>query len=295
MSFILQECKFDKAKKLYPIARVKTKEKLQYLYYIQDKLDKIDDKFLEGLSQEDKDTINQAIQDKEEPEDERVQKIYYDVLHKMKHKKKRFVAPKGKKLEVLPNYNIIEKLYIAGQSGSGKSYFASNWIKNYLQHYPNNEFFLLSAVEEDEILDRLEPVRVDLDNLLQDPIDVKEEMVDSVVLIDDCASITNVNIRKYVINLVNQIAQLGRHYKTTLLNVVHNILDHHNSKTILVEATSVVIFCKNNNKQNIDYLERYCNFDKEQITKVLNVPSRWICISKMYPNIILHERGAYIP
>lgn len=295
MSFILSEDKYDKTRKIYPIARVKTKAKQKYLYYIEDKVNKVDDKFLEGLSQNDKDIIIQSVQDLEEPEDERVQKIYYDILHKMKHKRKRFVVPKGKKLEVLPNYNIIEKLYIAGQSGSGKSYFASKWIKNYLQHYPKNEFYVLSAVDEDEVLDRLSPCRVDLDALLEDPIDVKDEMENSVVLIDDCASITNVYIRKYVINLVNQIAQLGRHYNTTLLNVVHNILDGHTSKSILVEATSVVIYCRNNNKQNINYMERYCNFDKEQITKVINLPSRWVCISKMYPNIILHERGAYIP
>ena len=295
MSFILQECKYDKAKNLYPIARVKTKEKARYLYYIEDKLDKIDEKFLEGLSDNDKVLISKAIKDKEEPDDERLERIYYDVLNKIKHQKKRFVVPRGKRLEVLPNYNMIEKLYIAGQSGSGKSYFASNWIKNYLDHYPENQFALLSAVEQDDILDRLEPERIDLDELLENNIDIASELPNSVVLIDDCASITNVYIRKYVVNLVNQIAQLGRHYNISLLNIVHNILDHYNSKTILVEATSVIIFCRNNNKQNIDYMERYCNFSKEAIKKILNLPSRWVCISKMYPNIILHERGAYVP
>ena len=213
----------------------------------------------------------------------------------MKKETKKFISPRGTRLEVLPDYNIIQKLYIAGQSGAGKSTFASNWIRNYLKHYKENNFYVLSCVSRDDIIDELEPCRIELDDsLLEEPIDISTEMNNSVVLIDDCACITDVSVRKYVINLVNSIAQTGRHYKTTLVNIVHNILDHHNSKTILLEATSVIIFIKNNNKQNIDYLERYCNFTKEQITKVLNLPSRWVCLNRTSPNIVIYERGAYV-
>lgn len=295
MSFILSEEKYDKAKKLYPIARLKTKSKLKYIYYIEDKIPKIDEKFLQGLSHSDKEIIQQCIENNEEPDDDRLEKIYYEILDKMKHKKKRYVVPKGKTLEVLPDFNRIQKIYISAQSGAGKSTWASNWIRRYLEHYKDNEFYVLSCVDEDDVIDKLHPVRVDLDNVLSDPIDVQNELQDSVVLIDDCACITDIQTRKYVINLLNSIAQIGRHARCTLLNIVHNTLDRHNSKTILTEATSVVIFCRaGSNKQNIDYMERYCNFDKDLIKKILNLPSRFVCITRTYPNMIIHERGIFV-
>jgi len=296
MSFILSEDKYDKIKKIYPIARLKTKAPLKYLYYIEDKIQKIDDKLLVGLSDDDKQKIIQFIEDEEEPEDYRLEKIYYDILDKIKNTRKRYIASKGKRIEILPDFNRIEKLYIAANSGAGKSTFSSNWIRRYLEHYKDNEFVVLSCVDTDEVIDKLKPLRVNLNNLLSDPIDLESELSNTVVLIDDVACITNVYIRKYVINLLNSIAQTGRHFKTTLLNVVHNILDNHNSKTILTEATSVVIFCRSgSNKQNISYMERYCNFSRDQITKILNINSRWICIKRTFPNLIIHERGAYIP
>ena len=295
MSFILSEEKYDKIKKIYPIARLKTKIPLKYLYYIEDRVQKIDDKFLLGLSEDDKEIISRSIESQDEPENERLEKIYYDVLNKIKNTRKRYITPQGKRLELLPDFNRIEKLYIAAPSGAGKSTFASNWIRRYLEFYKDNEFIVLSCVDSDIVIDKLQPLRVNLNNVLSDPIDIENEMSNSIVLIDDCSCITNVHIRKYVINLLNSIAQTGRHYKITLVNVVHNLLDFHNSKTILTEATSVVIFCKSgSNKQNISYMERYCNFTKEQITKILNLPSRWVSIKRTFPNLIIHERGAYL-
>ena len=46
-------------------------------------------------------------------------------------------------------------LFIAGESGSGKSYFVAQYAKNYHKMFPKNEVFLISYLDRDPTLDDL--------------------------------------------------------------------------------------------------------------------------------------------
>ena len=301
MSFKLKNSKFDKTKNRYPIARViGGKDDKKYLYFYQDKKLHIDDlkpEFLASLnlSQEDKNLLNTALQEKLEPEEDRLDAIYYKILEEFGKKKERFILRGGGKLQVLPDFSRIEKLYICGISGSGKSTFSARWIKEYLRKYRTNEFYILSSIDEDEVLDKnLDPIRVDVDNLEDNPLDF-EEINNSIVLFDDCATISSAKTRKMCLGLLDHLLECGRHFNTTVINTSHVIMDYRNSRKILNEATSVVIFPKaGSNVQNINYMTNYCGFNTVQINKILNLPSRWVLIRRTFPQMIIHEKGSYL-
>jgi len=299
MSFILSTEKQRGNK--YPICKLRTRETNKYIYYVEDR--KINEDLVRDLineyypliKDEEKKIVLDSVLNQTEPTDLKLEKIYYNILEKLKHRQARYIVPKGKKIQVLPDYSRIEKLYVCGVSGAGKSTFCSEWIKEYLKHYKDNEFYLLSGVDEDKPLDALEPIRVEIPNLLTDPLSLPDELQNSVVMFDDTATLSNPQLRKVCINLLEDCIETGRHYNITTLNTSHMCLDYRNSRKILNEATGVCLFCKaGSNIQNKKYMELYGGLDKDQITKILNLPSRWVYIKRTPPQMVVYEKGCYL-
>ena len=189
--------------------------------------------------------------------------------------------------------DYTEKLYICGVSGAGKSTYCSMFIKKYLKIYPENEFFLISNVENDYILDKLNPIRIDIKNLEEEI--TTEEIKNSIVLFDDIDTITNKNTRNYIYNLLDNLIQCGRHYNITIIFTSHIIMNYKKTRNILLENTATTLFINNgNNIQNIKYLKNYCGFINSQITKILNLNSRWITIYKTNPQYVIGEKQIYL-
>jgi hypothetical protein len=202
---------------------------------------------------------------------------------------------KNEEFEAIPRTDIIQKMYIVGPSGSGKSTYASKFIKKYLKQNKDNEFFLLSRVFEDDVLDKLDPFRIEInESLVNDPIE-PEDVSEALVLFDDCALVKDKQLRNSVLNLQDSIAELGRHYKTTLVVVAHQLLDWKNSRVIINEASDVVIFPRGGSVQPYkQFLERYMGLSKKQIAEILKLKSRAIHVMKSYPNMILYNKGAFL-
>ncbi len=187
-----------------------------------------------------------------------------------------------------------ECLYITGPSGSGKSTYASEYIKQYKKAFPNNDFILLSRKPEDPVLDQLKPIRIKIDeSLLDDPIDFKE-LENSCVLFDDIDTISNIKLRDYVQHLRDDILEVGRSSRITCICTSHLACNYKQTRTLLNEATSLVIFPRSGSSyQYKRMLKVYCGLDKKQVQKILNLPSRWVCLHKSYPNYVLYALGAY--
>ena len=76
--------------------------------------------------------------------------------------------------------------YVAGQSGSGKSYFARGICENYKKLYPDREIYLISKLQEDSTLDSMKvgkPKRISLQSLVDDPPEL-DEFKDCMVVFD---------------------------------------------------------------------------------------------------------------
>lgn len=87
--------------------------------------------------------------------------------------------PDDSTFQPIPNADPKSRdvFYVAGQSGSGKSYFARGIAENYKKLYPDREIYLISKLQEDETLDKMKigkPKRISLQSLVDDPPNLDE-------------------------------------------------------------------------------------------------------------------------
>jgi uridine kinase len=285
----------------YPIAKVRGgADDGKYLYLnkhrasLSDipktKLNKLD------LTETDKAELNDALKSGLEPDDENLTKIFYSFIDYIKEKNCKFTLRTGGKLEPLPNKKVVEKVLISGISGSGKSTFAAQYIRNYLKQHRGNGFYIISSVDEDDVLDKLEPERLDYNQIAEDGIDMSE-LEDSIVLYDDIGTIQPKSVRKVIEGTRDHLLETGRHSRTSVINVSHLITNHHESRRILNEAQSVVLFPRSNARAIRKYLSEYQQFDKDLISRCLNLKSRWFMIksvpSGVHVPIIISEKSAF--
>jgi len=283
---------------VYPLARVVGgKDDGKFLYFddVQLNLTDLKNDFIETLelTNDNKKIMEKAVKENLEPEEDELVPKYYKVLEQLEEQKKKgFVLRSGGKLQVLPNFNRIEKVYISGISGSGKSTFASNFIKEYLKTKKKNEFFLISNVAEDDILDKLKPIRLEPDEL--DGV-VSDDFYDSIVLFDDTDTVSEPYARRYIQHLRDDLLECGRHYNTTVVAVSHVLQNYQATRKLLNEATSVVFFPKvGSNNHNYKFLKQHCLYDDDTIRRLLNLNSRWVCLYRSHPNYIIYEKGVFL-
>ena len=286
---------------IYPIAQIiGGKDNGKYLYFDDVKLsiDDLKQDFVKSLqlSKEDRKILDESIREGLEPENEELVDKFYKIVEQIEEQKKKgFVLRSGGKLQPLPNFNRIEKVYISGISGSGKSTFASNFIKEYLKFKKKNEFFVISNVQEDEVLDKLKPIRIDLedeDSLAETRAD---DFFDSIVLFDDTDTISNSLVRRFVQNLRDTLLEEGRHYNATTVAVSHVLCNYMATRKLLNESTSVVFFPKfGSDAHNYRFLKNHCMYSDDIIRRLLNLNSRWVALYRTSPNYVIYEKGVFL-
>jgi hypothetical protein len=185
--------------------------------------------------------------------------------------------------------------YIVGASGSGKSFFICEWVKEYKKKFKRNPVYLFSSLDEDESLEPINPQRIILDNdFLNEEIDLTMYK-DSCVIFDDCDTISNKKIKERVYTLMNMMLNTGRHFNITIWCVNHTATGTKmESKIILNEAHYIVYFPVNQNRQLVYMLENYCGIDKKQMTYLKNLGSRWVCIYKHFPQVCITEKQMFL-
>jgi hypothetical protein len=206
--------------------------------------------------------------------------------------------PKECILQVLPSIKEVERLYISGPSGSGKSYFISKWLganRKIFRNKHKKDIYIFSRIKYDQQLDKFNPIRVDLDTLIDEPY-TGEMLADCIVIFDDIDSIADRLIKLSVYDLQTDLLTCGRHFNITVICTNHLIYNNIETKRVINESTSTVIFPKGGNIYQLKrFLQTYCGFEKHVIDKIMNLKSRWVCIRKTYPMCIIHEKGAFLP
>ena len=199
--------------------------------------------------------------------------------------------PDGK-FEPMPDLSRErDVLYIAGPSGSGKSFYTKMYLKNYIKQYPENGLYMFSKLTEDSSLDDVKEIkRVKIDNrLITMPLDVND-FKDSLVIFDDIDCIKNREQKAALNELKNEILETGRHSHTTILITSHLACKGNETRSILNEAHSITLFPGSG--MPIEYLlQNYVGLEKKQIQNLKNIPSRWITLLRSYPQMLLTEHS----
>lgn len=212
-----------------------------------------------------------------------------------------YIKLKEGKLDPLLNVNERSVSYIAGPSGSGKTSYAVRIIKNYCKLFPNKEFYIFSRTDckNDPAFRGMKIHQIDIsERLLENPIDIEKELTGgSILLFDDCNTIQNDKLKKYIDNLMADIMEIGRKLDITIVITNHLVIPNEKkiARTIMNEMQSLTVFPKSGSSQQISHtLRTYFGLDKSQIQKILGLKTRWVTIIKNYPMCVIYETGIYI-
>ena len=249
-------------------------------------------------SSKDMELINKALDDKDEEQIKKINSLLTNRDDNMNDHE--FKIYDSGTLQPLPRFNKTERIYITGQTECGKSYFIKQFLKQFRKVYKKEEdkpIYIFSDVEEDEEIDAIPNItRFALDEELEekDTIDPRN-FADSICVFDDIDSIQNKKIYKLICNFRDALLRRGRHENISVIITNHLSTDFRNTRIILNECNSIVIFPHSGSTHGMKYLlTKYVGLDKNGIKKVLSLPSRWVLIHKNSPQYIMYEKGVYI-
>lgn len=186
-------------------------------------------------------------------------------------------------------------VYVCAPNQSGKTTYIARYIKYYKKIYPNRKILLLSKLKDDEIIDKYNPIRINLDDeFVDNPIE-PEQLNNCMVIFDDIDTIRNIKVRKEIYKLIDDILCEGAHYNTHIIITNHLMSNYKETRIILNECDSITIFMKAGSIHHIKYvLKTYYGLSNEQINKIMKLKGRCATIFKKYPRVVLHERGVYM-
>lgn len=188
-----------------------------------------------------------------------------------------------------------EIFFLAGASGSGKSYLASQYISEYKRLFPKNKVYVFSRLDSDDVIDKLKPIRIKIDvELLEDPIDIAQEFKDCLILFDDTDSLQDTELKNMVAKIQRDVQEIGRHNNIYAVITKHMLMNSSETRGVINESHKVAFFKGNSTYHVTRFLKVYCGLDKHMIQKILQLPSRWVIIGKNYPMYILYESGAFL-
>lgn len=192
-----------------------------------------------------------------------------------------------------PDPKQRQVFYCAGQSGSGKSYFARGIAENYKKLYPDREIYLISKLDSDTTLDTMKvgkPKRINIQTLVDDPVDL-EEFRDCLVIADDWDTLDKPYFQ-VVHKLIEDICIMGRHSNTSMLILSHYLTNYSKTRLILGEAQYLVLYPLATSYKALSYVcSMYGGMDKEDIVQ-LKKRGRWVMIHKNYPSYVLSAHEA---
>lgn len=192
-----------------------------------------------------------------------------------------------------PDPTKREVFYIAGASGSGKSYIARGIAECYKKLFPSREIYLISKLAEDSTLDALPYLkRLNIQTFIDDYPEL-DEFAECLVIFDDYDTLTG-NAEKVVGKLIDDLATMGRHTKTTMLCLSHYLTNYKKTRLLLNEATHIVVYPMATSYHALGYLlKTHIGMTKDDV-RDLKKMGRWVCVYKHYPQWLVSPQHARV-
>jgi len=197
--------------------------------------------------------------------------------------------------ELLPSADPKKReiWYIAGASGSGKSYIAKTLGEYYQKLFPDRSVYLVSKLSEDAgTLDKMKPKpkRINIQSFIDDYPEL-DEFKNCMIIFDDYDTFTG-PAEKVVHKLIDDIATMGRHTNTTMLCLSHYLTNYKKTRLLLNEATHLVIYPMATSYHALSYLlKTHIGMSKDDV-RDLKKMGRWVCIYKNFPQYIISASHA---
>jgi hypothetical protein len=122
-----------------------------------------------------------------------------------------------------------------------------------------------------------------------------KDFKDSLLIFDDTDCIKDRKIKLKVDKILDEVLQVGRHYNISALITRHTACNSKDTKMILAESHSYVIFPNGLGNKAISYLlDNYLGLDKKQIKKIKGLKSRAITINRTFPMTVVAEKECFV-
>ena len=194
--------------------------------------------------------------------------------------------PADSEFEIYPRNDKRACYYVYAKSGAGKSSISSQIAENYLDGC-KGKIGLISKKGHDPVLDKLPCKRLDVGELIEDPITDLNEIANSLIIADDVDTFKG-DEEKAVFHLLDDIVALGRQPNISLIFATHKNSDGRKTSLIINEATHFVIFPKYATPQALEYLlvdklGLKQNLIKKMIAESDKTHHNWYCIHTEVP------------
>lgn len=197
-------------------------------------------------------------------------------------------------LVVIPAMRAREVVYITGPAGVGKSTWSAQYIYNFLSLFPDRRVFVFSRLKIDPILEEMGCIEIPINESIND-IDIIRDLKNCLCLFDDIDTIPDKALREKVYAISTDILETGRHNNIYIIITSHLTSgnDRKVARTNLNEAQKFVFFPKAGNTANLKrLLKENVGIENNVVNEILQSPSRWVCVSRQYPQYYFHEKGA---
>ena len=250
------------------------------------------------------DELLDYVEDNEEPDDKMLRDIFKQF--------KKYISSDS---EIRLDESIIQPLPLsyyedqrdciicAGDSGSGKTRWISDYCKQFNDMFDNSPIFFISSKKLHDEKD-LKGIK-NISQLNLDPKYLKElcedsnvfqnfaHKVNSLVIFDDVESMSK-DQDKYVNQIRNSILQVGRSKRIYCISSMHVLNNGHKTKIILGETSKVVLFTDGLTPMALNYFcDKYLSLDEKMIRKIKSIDDglfTWIMINKKKPRYIMSKR-----
>lgn len=191
--------------------------------------------------------------------------------------------------QIIPDFKKERStVFLAGTAGSGKSYWCAEYIKEYQKLYTDNPVYLITeAIDQDPAFHGLGLKKVDLEGILEDPLEYNE-FENCCVLFDDVDALTG-KLYKYIYALRDKLLKNSRKKNVTVITTSHSFSGR-DLQPVLNESQIICFFPSNYNRSLRYLLENYIGLTKVGIKMVRNSKSRWVAYLKTFPNVIVEEK-----
>jgi hypothetical protein len=225
------------------------------------------------------------------------EEVYREMLGEVEEKgSSKIKLPPGStfSLNINPDPEKRFIYYIAGASGSGKSYIAKHIAEQYQKQFKGRPVYLVSKLKEDETLDGMstKPLRLNIEKLMATPMKDLEPLRETLVIFDDYDTLQGKEA-KAVQTLIDDICIMGRHTVTSILILSHHLSNYKSTRLCLTEATHFVVYPQSTGAHALNYfLKTYVGMGPKEVQAIKNTGSRWLCIHKNFPIYYVTETEA---
>lgn len=245
-----------------------------------------------------------------------------NVKMKKEDKIKRYEDPTNSIIPV-PYLNLKDKqrssVFISGISGTGKSTFAINLIKQYReiflnQHKEERKNYIEKLKKEDKPVPKFEPLKevpvflftgtsnkdplfenlkgCEVVNINLDPdfVRIEPEMLrHSIVVWDDFENLKSKPLKERTQFLLKQVLEIGRKLQIASIVITHQTMNYQFTRPIIYESTEFILFPATNPNSFRKFCKAYLDLESPQVEKIIeesDSPFDYLLYRKSFPRYL---------